>query len=347
MTMSPTTSMPENEEMLEDRLSAPTPEAVEAMGELEGDVTILGVGGKMGPSLARMARRASEMAGRPRRIYGVSRFSDGGAMDALARDGIEPLRCDLLDAEAVGRLPDAPNVLYMTGQKFGGRSDPSRMWAMNTVAPTLVCRRFEGCRWLAFSTGNVYPLTPVVSGGPEESATPQPVGEYGMSCLGRERVFEYFSRTQRAPLSLVRLNYATDLRYGVLVDLAQKVWSGQPVDLAMGHFNIIWQGDANAMALAALARASVPPVVFNVAGPEILSVRSVSEAFGGIMGKPAIFSGVESDTALLNNAARSRRELGEPRVSADELIRWTARWIMEGRRTLGKPTHFEARDGVF
>jgi nucleoside-diphosphate-sugar epimerase len=335
-----------SEAELDDRLSEPTPGVVEALARAPGDVVFLGVAGKMGPSLARMAKRASDLAGDRRRVIGVSRFSAGD--DARLREwGIETVRCDLLDEAAVADLPDAPNVVYMPGRKFGSTADAATTWAVNCYLPALVCKRYRGSRVVAFSTGNVYPLTPVSTGGPTEADPPNPVGEYGMSALGRERMFEYFSRAWGIPAAVIRLNYAVDLRYGVLVDLARKVWAGEAVDLAMGYFNTIWQGDANAMTLRALGHTAVPPRVFNVTGPEVLSVRDVCRRFGDRFGKPPRFTGTEADTALLSNPTATLAELGPLRVSADRLIDWVADWVSAGGRLLDKPTHFEARDGRF
>jgi nucleoside-diphosphate-sugar epimerase len=327
---------------LDDRLSEPPPGVAEALARLPGDVILLGAGGKMGPSLARMAKRAVG----PRRVIAASRFSSGGEDDFRAH-GVETVRCDLLNEDDVARLPDAAIVVYMPGRKFGSAEDAAATWAVNCYLPAVVCKKFRRSRIVAFSTGNVYPLTPVESGGPTEADPPNPVGEYGMSALGRERVFEYFSRTLGIPVSIIRLNYACDLRYGVLVDLARRVLAGEPVDLGMGHFNTVWQGDANAITLRALAFAAVPPRVFNVTGPEVLSVRAVCERFGAKFGKPPRFTGAEAGTALLSNAKVSLAALGPQRVSTDELLEWVADWVSRGGRLLGKPTHFEVRDGKF
>jgi nucleoside-diphosphate-sugar epimerase len=330
------------ESELEERLSEPTPAVAETLARLPGDVLILGAAGKMGPSLARMARRAAVR----RRVIAVARFSAGG--EAAFRDhGIDTIRCDLLDEAAVARLPDAPNVVYMAGRKFGSAADAATTWAVNCHLPAIVCRKFRGSRIVAFSTGNVYPLSPATGPGPTQSDPPNPVGEYAMSALGRERVFEYFSRDLGTRVVILRLNYACNLRYGVLVDLARKVFAGEPVDLGMGSFNTIWQGDANALALRAFEFAAVPPRVFNLTGPEVLRVRAVCERFGERFGRPPRFIGVEAHTALLSDARASLTVLGQPRVLADELIEWVADWISAGGRLLDKPTHFQVRDGNF
>jgi len=334
------------EEELEERLSRPTPAVVELFARTPGDFLFLGVAGKMGPSLARMARRAADEAGTARRILGVSRFSSGGEA-VLSAHGIETVRCDLLSANDVRQLPDAANIVFMTGKKFGSTGDEATTWAVNSYLPGLICERFPHSRIVAFSTGNVYGLSPVARGGSREEDQPCPVGEYAMSALGRERVFEYFSRALRIPTALVRLNYACDLRYGVLVDLANQVRSGQPIDLAMGYFNTIWQQDANAETLLAFEHAASPAFVLNVTGPELLRVRVVAQRLAQIMNVPVRFQGSESETALLSNSDRAVRLFGPPQVDAEELIEAVARWAMQGGRQLDKPTHFESRSGAF
>jgi nucleoside-diphosphate-sugar epimerase len=341
-----TVSAIETEEQLEDALSAPTDAVVEVLGGLRGDIILLGVAGKMGPSLARMARRGSDAAGVRRRVIGVSRFSSGGE-EALRAHGVEAIGCDLRDPEQVARLPDADNVVYLAGKKFGSTGDETTTWVMNCYVPGVVCRRYRGSRIVAFSTGNVYGLVPVGGGGSRETDAPQPVGEYAMSGLGRERIFEGFSRAFATPTALIRLNYACDLRYGVLVDLARQVWAGEPVDLTMGYLNTIWQGDANDLTLRALPLADTPPRVLNLTGPELLSVRDVTVRLGRLLGKPVRFTGSESPTALLSDARASLDLLGHPRVSADRLIEWVADWVRRGGRSLNLPTHFESRDGRF
>jgi nucleoside-diphosphate-sugar epimerase len=348
--MSPAQTLPEriqSIEALEDLLSAPTPAAIETMARVQGDVIILGVAGKMGPSLAAMVKRASDEAGTKRKIIGVSRFGSPGAEEALQVQGIQTIKADLLDRGALDRLPDAPNVIYMAGMKFGSTGQEALTWAMNTYLPGMVCEKFRRSRIVAFSTGNVYGLTPVQRGGSVETDALDPMGDYAMSCMGRERMFEHFSRAMKIPVSIIRLNYAIELRYGVLSDLARRVWQGEEINLAMGNVNVIWQADANAMAIASLKDASTPPFILNVAGPEILSVRRVCEQFGEFMNKKPVFVGSESPTALLNNGQMGHRRYGYPRVAVETLIRWTADWIASGGESLGKPTHFEARDGRF
>jgi nucleoside-diphosphate-sugar epimerase len=334
-------------EHLEDLLSAPTPEVVEALARVEGDLIVLGVAGKMGPSLARMARRAFNAAGKRGRVIGVARFSDPNEAAQLERHGVEAIRCDLLDRSQLGRLPDAPNVVYMAGRKFGSTGAESMTWAVNAFLPGLVCEKYARSRIVAFSTGNIYGLTRLSGGGSREGDVLAPAGEYAMSCMARERIFEHFSRTGRTPVALVRLNYATEMRYGVLVDLAQRVLAEQPVDLTMGAFNTIWQADANAMALRCLDHCATPPFVINITGDKRLHVSDVAARFGELLDRPISLQGTCSDSALLSDNSLSRALFGSPRVGAEQLIEWTADWIRRGGLTHGKPTHFEVRDGRF
>jgi len=334
-------------DQLDDLLSEPTPLAVDTLARLDGDLLLLGVGGKMGPTLARMACRATDAAGSRRRVIGVARFSNPEHETWLRCHGVETVRCDLLDPAQLERLPDAANVVFMTGMKFGSTGQEALTWAMNCHLPALVAQRFRGSRIVAFSTGNVYGLTPVALGGSLETDALHPVGEYAMSCLGRERMFEYFSRTLGTPMAILRLNYATEMRYGVLVDVARRVWAGDPVPLAMGHLNALWQGDANAMALCAFGRVSSPPFVVNLAGPETLSVRRVAEEFGRLLGKDVIFTGTEAADALLSNGQLGHQLFGYPRVGVRQMMAWIAEWVKRGGATLDRPTHFESRDGRF
>jgi len=336
-----------SEEELEDRLSQPASQDVTALGEAGGDLVILGVSGKMGPSLARRAARAARAAGVQHRIIGVARFADAAAEGALQQGGIETWRADLLDDGQIARLPDAPNVIFMAGRKFGSTGAESLTWAMNTYVPARVAERYRQSRIVVFSSGNVYPLVPIVSGGAREIMAPAPVGEYAQSVLGRERIFEHFSARHQTPVCVLRLNYAIDLRYGVLLDIGTRVFEGRPVDLRMGAVNVIWQGDANSVCLRSLARCQSPPLVLNLTGPETLSVRAVAGRFGELFEKAPILEGEETETALLNNAARCHALFGYPAVTAGQMMEWTADWIRSGGRTLNKPTHFETRDGSF
>lgn len=332
---------------LEDLLSQPTEGTVETLRALPGDVLILGVGGKMGPTLARMARRASDIGGIPRRVIGVSRFSSAKLQSQLEDWGIETIACDLLDRTSLTALPDAPNIVYMAGMKFGSTGQEALTWAMNSWLPGLVCERYRESRISAFSTGNVYGLSPVSRGGSREEDPLSPAGEYAMSCVGRERIFEHFSRTNQTKVSILRLNYATELRYGVLVDIAQRVYSRQPVPLSMGYLNAIWQADASAMSLQALSTASAPPFVVNITGPELLSVRRLAEEFGKRWQTSVRFEGVESEDALLSNAQKAFDLFGHPKINANQMITWITDWVARGGETLAKPTHFEERSGKF
>ncbi len=332
---------------LEQMLGEPTEGVVETMRRLDGDLLILGVGGKMGPTLAQMAVRASQAAAVQRRVVGVSRFSTPGLQERLEAAGVETIRCELLDRSAFDALPELPNVLYMAAMKFGSTGQEAMTWAMNVYLPGRVGEKFHGSRIVAFSTGNVYGMLPVGVGGSVESDPPRPDGDYAMSCLGRERMFDHFSRQFGTPAALLRLNYANEMRYGTLVDIAGKVAAGEPIDLSMGYFNAVWQGDANAMTLRAFDHVASPPLVVNVAGPEELSVREVAEQFGRRFDKPPVFHGSEAPDALLSNAQRGYKLLGHPRVTPQQMIRWIADWQRRGGPTLGKPTHFETRDGKF
>jgi nucleoside-diphosphate-sugar epimerase len=334
-------------EELEDRLSEPTECAVATMGRLEGDLMLLGVGGKMGPTLARMARGASDAAGVRRRILGVSRFSSGPLEGQLKSHGIETIRCDLTDQAQLDRLPDVPNVIFMAGMKFGTTGQVALTWMMNTYLPGMVAQKFRKSKIVAFSTGNVYGLSPVVQGGSLESDSLHPIGDYAMSTVGRERIFEHFSRILGIPMAILRLNYAVELRYGVLVDVARCVWSQTPIDLSMGNFNAIWQADANAMALQVFDQLASPPRVLNIAGPELLSVRRLAEQFAELFGKPVTFRGTEAPDALLSNGQVGHRLFGYPRVSVQQMVEWIADWVRRGGASLDKPTHFEVRDGNF
>jgi dTDP-4-dehydrorhamnose reductase len=342
-------SAPRTEDDLDERLSEPRDATVDALRRAPGDIIVLGAGGKMGPTLARMAARAAERAdgSSRRRVIAVSRFTSRDVPRLLANHGVETIPCDLLDVGAVERLPDAPNVVFMAGQKFGTGDAPSRTWMMNVVVPAHCARRYAGSRIVAFSTGNVYPLTPVDSGGANETTVPAPVGEYAASCLGRERVFEYSATATHSRVAIVRLNYAIDLRYGVLTDLAQRILRREPIPIAMGHVNVIWQGDANRIALELLPLASTPPFVANVSGADTLSVRMLATELGRRLSIEPRFQGAEARDALLSDTSRVRALLGEPEMPLDTLLDWVADWVGAGRPVLGKPTHFETRDGSF
>ncbi len=332
---------------LEEALSRPTAEDIEAVRGLDGELLLLGVSGKMGPTMARLAIRAAEMAGVKLRVRGAARFSDPAARAALDEMGVETMQCDLLDPESVNALPDSPNVLYMVGQKFGTSGNQPLTWAINAAAPAYAAERFKTSRFVAFSSGNVYPLTPVESGGPVETDPVQPVGEYAWSALGRERVLTYQSDRYGFPLAILRLNYAIDLRYGVLRDIADQVYSGRSVDISMGYANVIWQRDANSVALRSFAHAANPPLVLNLTGAATIRVREVAEKFAKLFGVEAKFSGEEAPTALLNNAALCAKMFAPETVSLDWMIEEIAAWVQAGGAGLGKPTHFQQRDGAF
>lgn len=337
----------ESEAELEELLSRPSTADVDFLRHLQGDVAVLGAGGKMGPSLARRVRRAAEAAGTPRRVAAVSRFSDRAVAQELTGAGIEAIACDLLDPAQVARLPSFENVLFLAGMKFGSSGRPDLTWALNTVVPANVAQRFSAARIVVFSTGNVYPLVAPATGGCREADDTGPVGEYAQSCLGRERVFEHFSRERGTPAVLFRLFYAVDLRYGVLVDVARKVFAGEPIDLTVGHANVIWQGDASSYALRSLGLAESPPRVLNVTGPEAVSVRELAERFGRRFGREPRFTGSEGPGALLGDTSLCRSLLGAPSVALDRLFEWSARWVEIGGRSLGKPTKYERTDGRF
>jgi nucleoside-diphosphate-sugar epimerase len=339
--------MIETEEQLEDALSAPDARDVELMRGLSGDVIILGAGGKMGPSLARRIKRATEAAGAPRRVIAVSRFSSPRSRDYLASAGIETMECDLLNHRQLGGLPECENVFFLAGRKFGSTDRNDLTWAINSYLPGLVADRYRSSRIVAFSTGNVYPFMKLDSTGSVETDAPDPRGEYASSCLGRERVFEYFSREHGVRCLIFRLNYAVDLRYGVLVDIAGSVHAGNPVRLSVGAFNTIWQGDANSYALRSLALCESPLRILNVTGPEIASTRRTAEFYAQRFGCEALFEGKESAGALLSDASLCHQLLGYPSVSMDELMEAVAHWIEIGGASLGKPTRFDVTDGIF
>jgi len=334
-------------EQLDDVLSEPTPGVIETFSKFPGDLLILGVGGKMGPTLARMAVRASQEAGIKRRVIGVARFSNAELPAWLQKHGIEPITCDLLVPKQLSGLPDAENIVAMPALKFGSSDRPADTWAVNCWLPANICQRYPTSRIVAFSTGNVYPLTPITRGGSVETDPLAPIGEYAASCVGRERIYDYFSRTAGTPISILRLNYACELRYGVLVDLARQILAGEPIDLSMPAVNVIWQGDANAIALQSLAHAASPSLILNIAGTETLRVRELAAQLGNLLGKRLTFIGVEGPDALLSNSQLSQRLFGRLRIATDQLLRWTAHWLKSGSPLLGKPTKFQVRDGKF
>ncbi|ANX13991.1 epimerase [Fictibacillus arsenicus] len=331
----------------EDKLSRPSDRLVEEVSKMDGDILILGVGGKMGPSLAKLAKRAINQAGVSKKVIGVSRFSKGNLQQELENEGIQTIAADLLNEQDLNKLPKLQNVIYMAGNKFGTSGNESFTWAMNAYLPGKVAETFKDSNIVAFSTGNVYPLTSVNYGGSTESSQTNPIGEYAQSCLGRERIFEHFSKTNNTPTLIFRLNYAIDLRYGVLMDIAESVYQQKPINLSMGNANVIWQGDANDWAIRSLNYCSSPAKILNVTGPETLSVRYAAEEFGKQFNKVPIFINEESDRSLLSNAAQAFKMFGYPSVTLAEMIDWTANWVKQGGETLNKPSKFQEREGAF
>lgn len=337
----------DSETALEEILAEPSEADVACVSRLSGDVLILGAGGKMGPSLARRVHRAATRAGVGAGVIAASRFSSASVRAGLEAEGIRTVACDLLDPAAIKALPDAPNVLFLAGRKFGTLERTDITWATNTIVPARVAERFNQSRMIVFSTGNVYSLVGVNEQASKEDDRPSPVGEYAQSCLGRERVVEFVSREKGMPALIYRLNYAVDLRYGTLVDIARRVFDGEPIDLSMGFFNAIWQGDANSYALRCLELCSSPPAILNVTGPERIGVREIAEWFGSVLGRTARFLNSEGAVALLSDSSRCRMLLGEPEVPLTVLREWVACWVRSGGASLNKPTHFEVTDGKF
>ena len=332
---------------LEDVLTRPGPALIQFIKELSGPLLVLGAGGKMGPTLCVLARRAAEEAGHQLDVVAVSRFNDENARQWLETRGVQIASCDLLDANSLARLPDASNIIYLVGLKFGTSQNPSATWAMNTLVPARVCERYPASRIVALSTGNVYPLSEVGRGGSVESDSLTPLGEYANAAVARERIFEFHSNRNGTAMALLRLFYAVELRYGVLVDLARKVLSNEPIPLTNGSFNCIWQSDANEMILRSLSLTAAPPVSLNLCRPEVFSVRQLATQLGELLGRAPVFTGNESATALLGNPSRICAALGPQATPFDAMLRWTAHWVKQGGRDLGRPTHFEVRDGKY
>lgn len=335
------------EEELESLLTAPGDALVEFIPRVRSPLLVLGAGGKMGPTLAILAKRAAEEAGHRLEVIAVSRFGDAAARRSLEEHGVKTISADLLERTAVENLPNSDNIVYLVGMKFGTSDNPATTWAMNTVVPARVAERYPRARIVALSSGNVYPLSSVSGGGSVETDALTPLGEYANSVIGRERVFEYFSRRNGTPVAMLRLFYAVELRYGVLVDIAQKVWAGENIDLASGYFNCIWQGDANEMILRSFDLAASPMAVRNLCRREIFSTRETALRFGELLDQQPQFVASASDTALLGNAKRICEELGEPSTRVEVMMELVANWVKRGGRNLGKPTHFETRDGKY
>lgn len=336
-----------DEAQLEDVLSEPSAADVECVSRLKGDILILGAAGKMGPSLARRIHRAAGRAGSVSKVLAVSRFSTPEVRQSLEADGIHTIACDLLDATQIAALPRAEHVLFLAGRKFGTLDRTDVTWATNTIVPARAAEHFAQSRMVVFSTGNVYPLVSTGGPGSREDDPPAPAGEYAQSCLGRERVIEFVSRERNLRALTFRLNYAVDLRYGTLVDIARQVLAGERIDLTMGFFNAIWQGDANSYALRSLELCASPPAILNVTGPERISVRDTAEWFGAQFGRPPHFVNTEGPVALLSDSSRCRALLGEPAVPLHVLRQWVAEWVRAGGASLNKPTHFEVTDGRY
>ncbi len=336
-----------DESQLEELLSRPSREAVELFSTIDGDILILGIAGKIGPGLARMIQRACKEAGVEKKIIGVSQFRDPEARRQIEEAGIETIRGSLLDPGFIKSLPQVKNVFFLAGMKFGSEENLAMTWAVNSYMPAMVVEHFRNSRIVAFSTGCVYPLVTVESGGSKETDKPEPVGEYAQSCLGRERMFEYGSIQNQTKVALIRLNYSVELRYGVLVDIALRVKNREPVDLSMGYFNVIWQGDMNDMVVRSLEHCESPARILNITGREILSVRDIAVKFGKHFGVDPEFVNQEAKTALLSNAGEAVKFFGPPEVPLEQVIKWTADWIAGNRKLLGKPTHYEVRDGKY
>ena len=336
-----------SEAALEELLSTPGKETIEMISRIAGDIMFLGVGGKIGPTLALMAKRACNAAGVEKRIYGVSLFNSDQERKHIEDMGIETKHGDLLDTDFIKSLPKVKNVFFLAGMKFGSEENISLTWAVNAYLPALIADHFKESNIVAFSTGCVYPLVSVESGGSLETDLPVPLGEYAQSCLGRERMFEYGSKQFQTRACLIRLNYSVELRYGVLIDIALKVKKQETIDLSMGYFNVIWQGDMNDMVLRSLEKCESPASILNITGEQILSVQEVALEFGKLFKVEPEFVNEAAKTALLNNAEQAFQFFGRPQVSTQQIILWIADWLKEEREILGKPTHYEVRDGKY
>lgn len=334
-------------EELDRKLSEPSLGLIQDIKNINGDILILGIGGKMGPSLATLAMEAIKEAGINKKVYGASRFSNKEMESSLKTAGVITIAGDLLDDDFLKSLPDCENIIYIAGNKFGTVGNEHFTWAMNAYLPGRVAERYSNSKIVVFSSGNIYPFMPVTGPGANESVVPDPIGEYAQSCLGRERVFEHFSIKNKTPMLIYRLNYALDLRYGVLVEVAKSVFNQNPVDLTTGYANVIWQGDANSFALRSLLHCESPAKKLNITGPEIVSIRELALKFGELMNKPVDFVGKPAPSVLLNDARHSFELFGKPETSLDQTIIWTANWVIDGGEDLGKPTHFQERKGKF
>jgi nucleoside-diphosphate-sugar epimerase len=332
-----------DEKGLEDILSEPTEATKKVIADLSGDIVVLGAGGKMGPTLAMMLKKASG----DKRIYAVSRFSDKAVRSRIEQAQVETIEADLLDESHYRKLPDVENVFYLAGMKFGSTGNQPLTWALNSFVPALVARHYKDSRIVAYSTGNVYPLVEIADGGATEQTTPEPVGEYAQSCLGRERMFEYFSQLYKTPVTLVRLNYANEPRYGIIVDLTSKILNDEPINLTMGAVNLIWQRDANDYIIRSISLAKSLPAVLNITGPETITIRRLAEQIGDTLGKKPKFVSKEAASALLSDASYCLSTFGLPQTTLEQMVSMIAKWVAAGKKTLNKPTKYEARDGKF
>ncbi len=336
-----------DEALLDSVLIQPSEALCGFIGQISSPLVILGAGGKMGPTLAALAKHAADIAGHPLEVIAISRYSNDTTRQWLENNGVQTRTADLSEPDPWLNLPDSNNIIYLVGQKFGTDDNPGLTWAMNTLVPAYACKRYKHSRIVALSTGCVYPLVSTQSEGATEKTPPEPIGEYAGACLARERIFEYQSAKHDINTSIIRLNYAIDLRYGVLHDIAQKIWQGDPVDLAMGHFNCIWQGDANERIIRSLGHCSSPPNILNLTAPGTQAVRAIAEQLSQLLGREVTFTGTESPTAWLNDPARASELFGQPETSLETMLQWTAHWVKSEGRSLGKPTHFEVRDGKY
>jgi len=332
-----------NENGLENILSDPTEAVKKVVGDLSGDIMVLGAGGKMGPTLAMMLKKASP----GKKIYAVSRFSDKAVRNRIEQTQVETIEADLLDESHYRKLPDVENVFYLAGMKFGSTGNQPLTWALNSFVPALVARHYKNSQIVAYSTGNVYPLVDIAGGGAREETTPEPVGEYAQSCLGRERMFEYFSQLYKTPVTLVRLNYANEPRYGIIVDLTLKILNDEPIDLTMGAVNLIWQRDANDYIIRAITLAKSPPAVLNVTGPDTITIRSLAEQIGRTLGRKPKFVSREAPSALLSDVSYCLSTFGLPHTTLEQMVSMITRWVTAGKKTLNKPTKYDIRDGKF
>jgi nucleoside-diphosphate-sugar epimerase len=345
--MEPQPDIITDEAQLDSVLTTPSMALREFIPQVSSPLGILGAGGKMGPTLAVLAKHAADLAGHPLEVIAVSRYSNDATRQWLENNGVQTVTADLVNDAAWPDLPDSANIIYLIGQKFGTEENPGLTWALNTLVPAAACKRYATARIVALSTGCVYPMVPTDSGGTTEATAAEPIGEYASACLARERLFEFHGAQNGTAMTLIRLNYAIDLRYGVLHDIAQKIWHGESIDLAMGHFNCIWQGDANERILRSLGLCENPPRLLNLTSPETLAVRAVAQQLGKLLEREAQFTGTEAETAWLSNPAAAVEILGAPETSLETMLSWTAHWTKTEGRSHGKPTHFEVRDGKY